>query len=170
MVILIDTREKAPWSFPPHILCEVGTISTGDYAIKGDEKKFAIERKSAEDFVGTVSIGWPRFCREIKRMEENLFPAKIIIVETDFETFCYRLGQGMIIPPDHEHTRCTAQFLMKRIAQLTMRGVSVIFAGNADYASAIALRIFYERDEKLKEVNNGNHSYDGADAKGKTGK
>ena len=150
MVIVIDTREQRPWSFPPHIEVEVGTLRTGDYALKGDDH-FAIERKSADDFVGTVSLGWHRFVRELNRMDAAAFAAKVVVVEGDFETFCFRIRQGIIIPPDHEHTRCTPQFLMKRIAELTMRGVSVIFAGNAELGSAIALRIFIERERILKE-------------------
>ena len=150
MVIVIDTREQRPWSFPPHIEVEVGTLRTGDYALKNDEQ-FAIERKSADDFVGTVSLGWHRFVKELNRMDAANFAAKVVIVECDFETFCFRIRQGAIIPPDHEHTRCTPQFLMKRIAELTMRGISVIFAGNAELASAIALRIFIERERKLQE-------------------
>ena len=150
MVIVIDTREQRPWSFPPHIEVEIGTLRTGDYALKNDEH-FAIERKSADDFVGTVSLGWHRFVKELNRMDAANFAAKVVIVETDFETFCFRIRQGAIIPPDHEHTRCTPQFLMKRIAELTMRGISVIFAGNAELASAIALRIFFERERRLNE-------------------
>lgn len=150
MIIIIDTREQRPWSFPPHISVEVGTLRTGDYALKGDDH-FAIERKSADDFVGTVSLGWHRFVKELNRMDDANFAAKVVIVETDFETFCFRIRQGEILPPDHEHTRCTPAFLMKRIAELTMRGISVIFAGNAELGSAIALRIFIEREKILKE-------------------
>ena len=148
MVIIIDTREQRPWSFPPHIEVEVGTLRTGDYALKGDDH-FAIERKSADDFVGTVSLGWHRFVKELNRMDAANFAAKVVIVESDFETFCFRIRQGAIIAPDHEHTRCTPQFLMKRIAELTMRGVSVLFAKDAELASAIALRIFFERARTL---------------------
>lgn len=154
MVIVIDTREQRPWSFPANIELEIGTLRTGDYALKGDEENFAIERKSGDDFVSTVSVGWHRFCNELNRMDKARFAAKVVIVETNFNTFCYRIRQGAIIPPDHEHIRCTPQFLMKRIAQLTMRGVSVIFAGNADYGSAIALRIFYEREEQIRKMEN----------------
>ena len=67
-----------------------------------------------------------------------------------------RIRQGVILPPDHEHVRCTPQFLMKRIAQLTFRGVSVIFAGNAAHAAAIALRILYERNEELENERTRN--------------
>lgn len=146
MVIVIDTREQRPWGFPPHIVQEIGTLRTGDYAIRGDEF-FAVERKSADDFAGTISSGWPRFCKELNRMDR--FVAKVIVVETDFETFCYRTQQGKLLPPDHQHDRVTPQFVMKRIAQLTMRNISVIFAGNAEYGAAIALRLFYEREEQL---------------------
>ena len=45
---------------------------------------------------------------------------------------------------------------MKRIAQLSFRGVSVIFAGNAEYAAAIALRLFYERNEQLEQEKTRN--------------
>lgn len=151
MEIVIDTREQRPWGFPPHVSVSIGTLKSGDYALKGDEEHFAIERKSGADFLGTISTGWPRFCRELKRMES--FPARVIVVESDFEMFCYRTGQGQIIPPDHEHYKVTPQFVMKRIAELTMKRISVIFAGNAEYGSAIALRIFIERQRFIEEHN-----------------
>lgn len=151
MEIVIDTREQRPWGFPPHVFVSIGTLKSGDYALKDDEEHFAIERKSGADFLGTISTGWPRFCQELKRMES--FPARVIVVESDFETFCYRTGQGQIIPPDHEHYKVTPQFVMKRIAELTMKRISVIFAGNAEYGSAIALRIFIERQRFIEEHN-----------------
>jgi len=152
MVIIIDTREQRPWSFPPDVTVEVGTLRTGDYALKGDDH-FAIERKSADDFVGTIATGWCRFVKELNRMDAAKFAAKVIIVESDFETFCFRIRQGEILPPDHQHNRCTPQFVMRRIAELTMRGVSVIFAGNAELGSAIALRILIEREGILNKCN-----------------
>ena len=150
MTIIIDTREQRPWAFPPDVNVEIDTLRTGDYALKGDQN-FAIERKSGEDFVGTISTGWCRFVKELNRMDTAKFAAKVVIVECDFETFCYRIHQGAILPPDHEHVRCTPQFLMKRIAQLSFRGVSVIFAGHPGYAAAIALRLLYERNEQLEQ-------------------
>jgi ERCC4-type nuclease len=87
--IIIDTREQSPWSFPPECAVTVrGTLSAGDYAIYGDDS-FAIERKSLDDFLGTISSGWERFQRELKRMESASFPARIIIVEGDFVSIMY---------------------------------------------------------------------------------
>ncbi len=150
MRIVIDTREQRPWSFPEYISTVISKIDAGDYALEGDNR-FAIERKSANDFAGTIGSGWPRFCRELKRMDDSGFIIKVIIVEATLEDFCYRTCNGQIVPPDHGHYRITPKFLMKRVAQLTLRGASVIFAGDAELAAAIAYRILKERYE---EVNN----------------
>lgn len=147
--IIIDTREQTPWSFPPEIPVEVGTLKTGDYALAGDDA-FAVERKSGSDFLGTISTGWGRFCRELNRMDAAGFPAKVIIVECNFREFCFSERTGEIIPPDHEHYMLTPQFVIKRIAQLSMRGAAALFAGNADFASALALAILLERHERLQ--------------------
>ena len=142
--ITIDTREQTPWAFDPqYATCRIGTLKTADYALTGDTG-FGIERKTLDDFLGTVSSGWGRFQREIERMET--WPAKVIIVEGDFEDVCFREWNGEIIAPDHNHPQLTPQFVTKRIAELTMRGVSVLFAKNADYAAALALQIFRERN------------------------
>lgn len=148
--IVIDTREQTPWSFPPEIPVEIGTLKTGDYALAGDDA-FAIERKSKDDFLGTISTGWGRFCRELNRMDAAGFPAKPIIVECDFAGFCFSERNGEIIPPDHQHFMLTPQFIMKRIGQLTACGAAVIFAGNSEFASALALAILKERYGELSK-------------------
>ncbi len=148
--IIIDTREQTPWGFPPEVPVEIGTLKSGDYALAGDDS-FAIERKSKGDFLGTISTGWGRFCRELNRMDAAGFPAKPIIVEADFAGFCFSERNGEIIPPDHEHYKLSPQFVMKRIGQLTARGAAVIFAGNPEFASALALAILRERYEALQK-------------------
>ena len=148
--IIIDTREQTPWGFPPEIPVEIGTLKSGDYALANDDS-FAIERKSKSDFLGTISTGWGRFCRELNRMDAAGFPAKPVIVECDFADFCFSERNGEIIPPDHEHYKLSPQFVMKRIGQLTARGAAVIFAGNNGFASALALAILRERFEALQK-------------------
>ncbi len=149
LVIIQDTREQTPWSFcPSQAVVKVGTLKTGDYCIDGDPH-FAIERKSLDDFLGTIGTGWPRFCKELKRMEEAEFVAKVIIVEGDFARTCFGMDTvtGEVINPTHNHQNLTPQFIAKRIAQLTMRGVSVLFAGNAEFSAGLAISIFKERND-----------------------
>jgi ERCC4-type nuclease len=146
--IVIDTREQAPWSFDPaQFDVQTGTLRTGDYALAGDAG-FAIERKGLDDFLGTISSGWDRFLREIGRMYG--FPAKVVIVEGDYWSTCFRTTEdGRLVPPDHRHPMLTPQFVAHRIASLTLQGVTILFAGNAQLASGLAGHILKERYHDL---------------------
>jgi ERCC4-type nuclease len=143
--VVIDTREQTPWAFDARHVSEVSvaTLRTGDYALAGDDG-FAIERKSLDDFLGTISTGWERFQREVERMDG--WPAKVVIVEADFMRCCFTSDTvGAVIAPTHRHPQLLPQFVCKRIAELSMRGVAVLFAGDAGCASALAVAIFRER-------------------------
>jgi len=137
--IIIDTREQTPWHFPEH-LAEVsrGCIRAGDYALAGDEDGFAIERKSLDDFVGTISTGWDRFMREVERM--ILFPAAIVIIEDTF---------ARLINHEYNHPQVTPAFVMKRIAQLAFMRVTVLFCDNPATAAGTCYVILKERKAVL---------------------
>ena len=154
MNILIDNREQAPWHFPEHVATVYwGTINAGDYAIKGDENHFAVERKSLNDFIGTISSGWERFCRELERMADKNFPARVVIVEADYESCCFREDEeGELIPPEHNHPKILPQFVQKRIAELTMMQVTVLFAGDPVLAASLAFSILKERSRSLSRT------------------
>ena len=146
--ITIDTREQRPWSWlPSEAMISVETLRTGDYAITGDDG-FAIERKSLDDFLGTISSGWARFERELWRMAG--WPARVVIIEADLASV-YWTPDG--IAPDHRHQMLTPKFIAKRIAELTMRNVSVLFAGDDERASRLALAILRERDAHRYDFN-----------------
>lgn len=149
--IIVDTREQAPWSFPVEkvVSCR-GTLKTGDYALSGDEG-FAVERKSLDDFLGTISIGWDRFLREIERMSD--YPAKVVIVESDFRNccFCEDASSGRIIEPRHNHPMLSPGFIVKRIAELSMMGVSVLFASDPGHASALCYQLLKNRRDAIAE-------------------
>jgi hypothetical protein len=155
--IVIDSREQTPWSWDPHLVrTSVYGLDAGDYALFDDCVQiagrntamvaFAIERKSLDDFIGTISSGWERFQNELFRMAH--FPARIVIVEGDFAGCCFGpTGE----PPPHSHPQITPQFVARRISELAMMGVTVLLAGNAFYAAGLAYRIFKIR----KDVING---------------
>ncbi len=150
LTIIIDTREQAPWAFPDELaVSRRGTLGAGDYAVDGDEF-FAIERKSLEDFLGTISTGWDRFRRELARMRAAQHIARVIIVESNFEAVCFTMDpEERIIPPQHRHFTLSPQFVSLRIAELVLDGVTVLFAGNAEYASGLAYRILLRRHLQL---------------------
>jgi len=156
--IIIDSREQAPWSWSPgDATTEIRGLTAGDYALSSDTEevrgrgslavRFAIERKSADDLAGTLGSGWERFLREMARMET--FPARIILVESDFESFCFREYDGDIVPPDHNHSQITPEFITRRLCDLAFMNISVWFAGNSQLAAGVALHLFRARQRIL---------------------
>ena len=157
--IVIDTQEQTPWSWPEYKAnTSVRKLNAADYALLEDTEavkgrktlavRFAIERKELNDFLGTIAGGWERFQRELIRMES--FPARIVIVEGTFEQCCFT-GEGESFePPDHNHDNLTPQFVARRIAELSLMNVSVIFAGSPQLAAALAYRIFVRRHDQLR--------------------
>lgn len=160
--IIIDTREQAPWFFPEHLAeTKRGTLAYGDYALEVDGKPdvWCIERKSLPDFIGTVTADWPRFERELGRMPVQ--PTRVVIVEGDMrdirkyvtELLKRQREAGIIdqIIDDKAITdRCF--YVMRRIAELTMLGVSVLFCGDAALAPVMAYRLFRRRLAFLSNV------------------
>lgn len=157
--IIIDTREQSPWAWDANdAITEIRTLAAGDYALAEDCEqvkgratlavRFAIERKSLDDFLGTISAGWDRFQRELTRMET--FPARVVIVEGDFKDVCFSQGADGIIPPPHNHPALRPSFVARRISELTMMGVSVLLAGDAQMAAGLAFRIFRRRQDLCK--------------------
>ncbi len=149
LVIIQDTREQRPWVFPEYVRTRVATLRTGDYALEGDDR-FAIERKSLDDFVGTLFSGWDRFVREIGRMEGAGFVARVIIIEADYEDLMMREAPGgEIIPPRHRHPMITPQAMASRIAELTLMGVTCLFCRDAGHAALQAYHLLCRRAAQI---------------------
>lgn len=87
MKILIDQREKQPWTFKDirqkHPDCGIQTrsarLESGDYTLEGFEQRIAIERKSPRDVYITLQQNFDRFDNEFTRM--NGMEAAWIVVE-----------------------------------------------------------------------------------------
>lgn len=158
--IVIDTREQTPWHIEEcYATVTIGTLRIGDYALRGDVG-FAVERKSLDDFLGTISSGWERFKREIERASKAGFTLPII-VEGRIEDCMFTVSDsGEPIPPHHNHPRLMPGFVLKRIGELQHMGANVYFAENAEYAMAIAYSMLTERQLILtkKDVMNANNN------------
>lgn len=76
--ILVDSREQRPLVFG-RLHSERGTLPTGDYAIKGAEDSFVVEKKAIDDFVGCLlKPNRDRFQKEIHRMQA--FPFRRLLI------------------------------------------------------------------------------------------
>lgn len=142
----VDTREQRPWFFPEeYATVRRDTLEYGDYALEGDS--WAIERKSLTDFVGTVCAEWDRFVRELARMPVE--PQRVIIVEAGLADALEYIKETT--SPDKCSDRM--KYFMRRVAQLTMIGVSVLFCDSAELAAIVAWRLFRRRAAFLNGVD-----------------
>lgn len=159
--ILIDSREQACWAWSPSdAVTNIAGLAVGDYALECDTEnpkragqlrpvRFSLERKSLDDFLGSISTTWENGSIR-KTINAASFPARIIIVEGDFHHVCFAEAAEGLIPPEHNHPKLEPAFVARRIAELTMLGVSVLLSGSAELAAGQALHIFRERMRMLE--------------------
>jgi DNA excision repair protein ERCC-4 len=77
--IIVDSREQEPLTFT-RLQSVRGTLTTGDYSIRGLEELFSIERKSIADLVGCcIGENRERFERELHRLRGYRFKRLVII-------------------------------------------------------------------------------------------
>lgn len=100
--ILRDTREQRPWTFEG---CPVETrdvtLSTGDYTVPSQctsdtetatyRPRFAVERKSANDFLTALTWERERFTRELRRASQWTHPLAVV-VESSWQTLLRNRG------------------------------------------------------------------------------
>lgn len=78
IVAIIDTREQMPLELAPLQVVR-GTLTTGDYSVRGLEHVVSLERKSLEDLLSCMAGGRERFEREIDRLVA--YPVRAVFVE-----------------------------------------------------------------------------------------
>jgi len=82
VTVIIDTREQEPYGFDPRQVVAVRrALPAGDYSVAGLEQMVAVERKTLDDFVGTVIRARGRFYRELRCLER--YPRACVVVEAD---------------------------------------------------------------------------------------
>lgn len=147
--IIIDTREQTPWLFPSEYPIVRKAMKLADYSILGFETRFAIERKSREDFISSIRPyntrdpetqqlirsekgkairelrqGWGRFEREIVALRYFQFPC--IIIECPFDDFVEGAYRGGMSP----------ESVVGRIAGLMVEErLRIVFAKDATNAA-----------------------------------
>ena len=148
MQIIIDTREKRPYGFGGKVASEVRKLQTGDYSIAGLENEVAIERKSLDDFIGSlVNSNRETFQRELDRLVH--MPTKAIVVEGSWE--CIKMGQY--------RSRMNPAAAYGSAMGIIAQGIPIVMAGTrkeAERACYALLRIAYNRYQyRLRDLAKG---------------
>ena len=139
--VIRDNREQTPWIFPPDIEVIDGTLSTGDYTIKGLESWICIERKEFSDFIACCGTGRDRFIRELDRM--RAFPWKVVVIEGRYSD-CVKGNYRSKIAP---------QSVTGSIASWTGKfGVSFMFVENSKDAADFAMQMMNSLVKSMHDV------------------
>ena len=142
--IVCDTRERKPWLFSgyPGVAVVRGTLKNGDYSLPGFEDEVALERKSRQDLIGSLSAGRDRFEREMERLAALDLAA--VLVEASAEDIAKGKFRGNMNPTS----------VFQTIFAWTVRyRVQFMFCGSRDHAEYTAHGLLSKwKRESLKAV------------------
>jgi hypothetical protein len=143
--IFIDTREQMPLIIDYET--EIKGLKFGDYAINDLENKCYIERKSISDFIGTMSGGFERFCREIERSvaaEANL----IVLVERPLQE-CLSFQYLNYVS---KKIKVTPEFVFFNVRELIQKysNVQFLFVDGREECVRVMKKIFFSKGDYKK--------------------
>jgi len=128
--IIIDSREQMPWQFSGAVGMERATLDAGDYSVRGLTASVAIERKSIDDLVGSITAGRERFMACCDRLSRYDFSA--IVVEAALEDVLAGVYRSRTRPQSVVGTM---------LAIHADHGIPTIWAGSRSNAANVAERL-----------------------------
>ncbi len=130
VIAIRDTREQTPFDLSP-LQCETGTLTTGDYSIRGLEDIIAIERKSEGDVLSCIGVERERFDREVQRL--LAYPVRALIVESTWQ----RIETG------EWRSKVKPQAAIGSLLGWAAMGLPVIMAGTHERAGQYTARLLF---------------------------
>jgi ERCC4-type nuclease len=132
VVAVIDSRERAPLNLAP-LQSVTGTLTTGDYSVRGLEHLVAVERKSLGDLLSCVGRERDRFDREVQRL--LAYETRCLVVEsTWYEVECGDWRRRSALQP--------SQVVGSLIGWIAA-SLPVVMAGDWQQAGHFVSRILY---------------------------
>ena len=138
--IIVDTREQKPFQFEGHTLIE-SKLEYGDYSLHPNNK-LAVERKSLNDFYGTLSGGRERFEREIQKAKK-LEGYIVVVVESTINTMMYQ---------KQKFSKASGEFVAHNMRQLLRNydNLQFVFCDGREDAKMKTLHILAMNEEACK--------------------
>ena len=144
LTVIADSREQRGLTFSGEryagCTVETGTLSVGDYSLKGLEDRVAVERKELDDLVSCLGKERPRFERELLR--GAALDAFCVVIESTW----HELAHGKYRSQMNPHSACQSV-----LAFMGRYRVPFLFAGNrsgAEYACHGFLKQYLESARK----------------------
>jgi len=144
MIIICDTREQLPYHFSDFD-CNVirAGLPIGDYSLQGFTDQVAVERKTLNDLLGSLTRGRDRFEKELSRARHYQLFA--VVIEGTFND----IRQGRYRSKIHPNA------VLQSIIAWTIRyNVQFIWAGDRDggeyFTYSVLSKYLYEIDRRYK--------------------
>jgi ERCC4-type nuclease len=152
-VIVVDSQEtKYPYLFSGELLVRkpllVDGIRTGDYSIKGFERKITIERKTLTDLYSSLSTRRIKFMEEMERVQ--YFDCKVLLIESTYDQVINASRTSRV----RKYSKLPRASVLGSLVKINMEfGITVIFAGNrknGEEWTLHTLKMFYKKKHEGK--------------------
>lgn len=146
--IYVDTREQMPYRFTEDVVTLRVALPTGDYSLQSEDPQLvAVERKTLNDFIGSVIHARSRFLAEMERL--SLFKHKCVVVEGSIT---------QVINRDYDSATHPNSVIGAAIAIVIEYGIPVYFFENRQiselFVERFLSRIWRKEEEKNGILNN----------------
>lgn len=145
MTILVDSREQRPLVFGCNV--ERKALTVGDYGARFSDThicEYIFERKSIGDLYSTLTFGYDRFRREIKRAEDKNIKL-VIAIE----------GTREKVLKGYKFSKRDPASILKQLETIRAKyGVEHIFFGNRKWMARGITDFFLLKYEKFIEDSN----------------
>lgn len=138
LCILVDTREQNELQIPKSIKTVKSALNFGDYSTSSSHfNNLFCERKSIQDWAGTMSKGYDRFCRELTRASE--FDARIVVMVEANLNDVFSIGYT----PHTKKIKATPDFLLHRMREIMdkFENVQFLFVDGRKVAAEILVKL-----------------------------
>ena len=147
LTLTIDSREQQPYSFTDHKTI-IQSLPIGDYGLFNCPD-IAVERKSIDDLIGSLTSGRERFEKELQKGSQ--LPYFSLVIEASLSDLANGKYQSQMLP------KSAVQSLLSWSVKY---GVHIFFCENREYAEKVTLslllkhaRQFYQKFQLLTKGN-----------------
>ena len=135
----VDTREQLPYVFDATRVSAVSsTLPAGDYSLVGYETRVAAERKSLDDYVGSVIHDRGRFLRELAALAQ--YDLACVVVEATLED---------VVAHRYRSAAHPSSILGATLAIIVDHSIPVFFCGDRQLAERFVERLLLRYHRKV---------------------
>jgi ERCC4-type nuclease len=151
--IIVDTREKKPYTFDGFTKARIVAhkLPFGDYSVRGFERDIIVERKTLEDYIGSITNNRQRFIRELMGISKKYAHSAIVVEGNWSDILGIPDSTGHSYLENHPGINPTSLISTTLTIQCNL-GIPVFFAGDRIGAQIWTLQFLARSWKELKKT------------------